>query len=155
LVCPVGGAVALRARADFPTSPPPPPTHPPTHKHVLKRRPLPGCTCLRACPLGTRWRAHAGALCVRVCPASQPGNAKFRRLAKPYYRSLACVIVMYDITRRETFTAVQEWVDDARRNTRDNIVIFLVGNKLDREDRCVLGPRLCVCVRVCVYCCVC
>jgi GTPase SAR1 family protein len=42
---------------------------------------------------------------------------------------------MYDITRRETFAAVQEWVDDARRNTRDNIVIVIVGNKVDREDR--------------------
>ena len=41
-----------------------------------------------------------GAACPHLCcPATQPGNAKFRRLAKPYYRSIACVLVVYDITR--------------------------------------------------------
>ncbi len=69
----------------------------------------------------------------------QPGNAKFRRLAKPYYRSIACILVVYDITRRDTFAAVQEWIDDARRNTRDNVVIVVVGNKRDRDDKCVQG----------------
>jgi GTPase SAR1 family protein len=47
--------------------------------------------------------------------------------------------VVYDITRRDTFAAVQEWIDDARRNTRDNVVIVVVGNKRDRDDKCVQG----------------
>ncbi len=33
-----------------------------------------------------------------VCRA-QPGNHRFRKLSMPYYRSLACVIVVYDVTR--------------------------------------------------------
>ncbi len=45
--------------------------------------------------------------------------------------------MVYDITRRDTFAAVQEWIDDARRNTRDNVVIVVVGNKRDRDDKCV------------------
>ncbi len=35
----------------------------------------------------------------RYVAGDQPGNSKFRRLAKPYYRSLACVLVVYDVTR--------------------------------------------------------
>ena len=33
------------------------------------------------------------------CCAPQPGNHRFRKLSTPYYRSLACVIVVYDVTR--------------------------------------------------------
>lgn len=68
-----------------------------------------------------------------------PGNPSFRKLSRPYYRSLACVLVVYDVSRRETFSAVGEWIDEARRNTREDVVVVLVGNKRDRDERRQVG----------------
>lgn len=40
----------------------------------------------------------------------QPGNHRFRKLSTPYYRSLACVIVVYDVTRCG-IVVIESWAD--------------------------------------------
>ena len=42
---------------------------------------------------------------------------------------------MYDITSRDSFNALTDWLTDARTLASPNIVIILVGNKKDLEDR--------------------
>ena len=42
---------------------------------------------------------------------------------------------MYDITCRASFNALTDWLTDARTLASPNIVIILVGNKKDLEDR--------------------
>lgn len=42
---------------------------------------------------------------------------------------------MYDITRRETFNHLTRWLEEARQNANANMVIMLIGNKLDLEAR--------------------
>ncbi len=48
---------------------------------------------------------------------------------------------------------MQDWIEDARRNTRDDIVVVLVGNKRDRDDKCVCHftalAVFCRCVVLC------
>ena len=43
--------------------------------------------------------------------------------------------MVYDITRRDTFTHVTKWLDDVRTNSSKNVTIILIGNKKDLEDR--------------------
>ena len=46
------------------------------------------------------------------------------------------VIVMYDITKSETFETAKEWVKSAKSKMRENIAIMLIGNKNDcSEDK--------------------
>ena len=40
---------------------------------------------------------------------------------------------MYDITNRETFNALANWLSDARTLASPNIIILLVGNKRDLD----------------------
>lgn len=40
---------------------------------------------------------------------------------------------MYDITNRETFNALSNWLSDARTLASPNIIILLVGNKKDLD----------------------
>jgi GTPase SAR1 family protein len=48
-----------------------------------------------------------------------------------YLKSCA-VLIVYDITKRDSFEAIEEHLTIAReRNNSDNPIIFLVGNKLD------------------------
>jgi GTPase SAR1 family protein len=42
---------------------------------------------------------------------------------------------MYDITRRDTFEHVLVWLKEVRKNGNPNMVIILVGNKLDMESK--------------------
>ena len=42
---------------------------------------------------------------------------------------------MYDITRRDTFNHLTTWLEDARQHSSSNMVIMLIGNKSDLEER--------------------
>lgn len=43
-------------------------------------------------------------------------------------------VVCYDITSRKSFDDVSKWISDARNYRGDDIMIVLVGNKLDDEE---------------------
>ena len=38
---------------------------------------------------------------------------------------------MYDLTKEETFTSVKKWIEEVKEHAEPDIVIMLVGNKLD------------------------
>ena len=42
--------------------------------------------------------------------------------------------MVYDISRRTTFTNLENWLDEVRENGNPNMVILLVGNKADKES---------------------
>lgn len=45
------------------------------------------------------------------------------------------MIVVYDITRRETFDHVEYWITEVRSNMEPDATILLVGNKSDQQTR--------------------
>jgi len=59
------------------------------------------------------------------------GQESFRSITSSYYRGVHVVVLVYDITRRETFTFMSSWLDEARRNTTSDATILLIGNKCD------------------------
>jgi len=42
--------------------------------------------------------------------------------------------VTYDITDRESFSAIENWMNEVEKHASDNISRILVGNKSDMED---------------------
>lgn len=63
------------------------------------------------------------------------GQESFRSITRSYYRGAAGALLVYDITRRETFNHLTRWLEEARQNANANMVILLVGNKVDLEHR--------------------
>ncbi|KAK4475138.1 hypothetical protein MN116_002224 [Schistosoma mekongi] len=63
------------------------------------------------------------------------GQESFRSITRSYYRGAAGALLVYDITRRETFTHLTTWLEDARQHSSSNMVIMLIGNKSDLESR--------------------
>lgn len=63
------------------------------------------------------------------------GQESFRSITRSYYRGAAGALLVYDITRRETFDHLSTWLDDARQHSSSNMVIMLIGNKSDIESR--------------------
>jgi GTPase SAR1 family protein len=43
------------------------------------------------------------------------GQEQFRSTTRSYYRGSACVLLVYDIARKDSFAALQKWTDDARK----------------------------------------
>jgi Ras-related protein Rab-1A len=59
------------------------------------------------------------------------GNIHYRTTIPIYYRGINGIIVMYDITNRESFDNLPQWFDEIDRYANDNISKILVGNKSD------------------------
>lgn len=62
------------------------------------------------------------------------GMERYRSITSAYYRGAKGVIIVYDITRRETFECVDRWLEDFRANSDKDVCIVLVGNKSDLEE---------------------
>eukprot|EP00658_Telonema_sp_P-2_P020371 TRINITY_DN18057_c0_g2_i2.p1 TRINITY_DN18057_c0_g2~~TRINITY_DN18057_c0_g2_i2.p1 ORF type:complete len:141 (-),score=31.20 TRINITY_DN18057_c0_g2_i2:158-580(-) len=59
------------------------------------------------------------------------GQERYHALAPLYYRGAAVAVVVYDITRRETFGTLKDWVRELKMQGPSNILIAVVGNKAD------------------------
>ncbi|KAF3913816.1 hypothetical protein ABW21_db0201426 [Orbilia brochopaga] len=59
------------------------------------------------------------------------GQERFRSVTRSYYRGAAGALLIYDITRRPTFTSLPTFLADARALASDSLTLLLVGNKSD------------------------
>ncbi|KAJ8532797.1 hypothetical protein K7X08_015686 [Anisodus acutangulus] len=64
------------------------------------------------------------------------GQERFRTLTSSYYRGAQGIILVYDVTRRETFTNLFDvWAKEVELySNNQDCVKMLVGNKVDRES---------------------
>ncbi|XP_009984580.1 PREDICTED: ras-related protein Rab-44-like, partial [Tauraco erythrolophus] len=61
------------------------------------------------------------------------GQERYRSITKQFFRKADGVIVMYDITAKDTFTAVKQWLISIKEATGENVPVLLLGNKTDNE----------------------
>jgi len=59
------------------------------------------------------------------------GQERYRAITSAYYRGAVGALLVYDITKRQTFENVQRWLRELREHADSNIVIMLAGNKAD------------------------
>ncbi|KAH9671142.1 ras-related protein RABC2a [Citrus sinensis] len=69
------------------------------------------------------------------------GQERFRTLTSSYYRGAQGIILVYDVTRRETFTNLSDvWAKEVDLySTNQDCVKMLVGNKVDRDSERVVS----------------
>ena len=63
------------------------------------------------------------------------GQENFRSITRAYYKNSVCALVVYDITNRESFNNVQNWIEDCLSQSPKTVILVLVGNKIDLSDR--------------------
>ena len=62
------------------------------------------------------------------------GQERFRTLTPSYYRGGQGVILVYDVTSRDTFVKIENWLNELETySTNQDIVKMLVGNKVIAE----------------------
>jgi Ras-related protein Rab-2A len=63
------------------------------------------------------------------------GQESFRSITRSYYRGATGALLVYDISRRDTFNHLTRWLEEARQHANPKMVIMLIGNKSDLEKR--------------------
>ncbi|MQM08095.1 hypothetical protein Taro_040946 [Colocasia esculenta] len=62
------------------------------------------------------------------------GQERFRAVTSAYYRGAVGALVVYDISRRQTFDSIGRWLNELHTHSDMNVVTILVGNKTDLTD---------------------
>jgi Ras-related protein Rab-11B len=61
------------------------------------------------------------------------GQERYRAITSAYYRGAVGALIVYDISKTESYESVLRWLKELREHADANIVIELVGNKLDLD----------------------
>ena len=63
------------------------------------------------------------------------GQERFRNVATNYYNGTDCALLVFDITKEESFKILDYWVKEIQqKKNRDDICLILVGNKSDLKE---------------------
>ena len=79
-------------------------------------------------------RVNIGGKRVKIQIWDTAGQERFRSVTRSYYRGAAGAIIVYDITKPETFAHISSWLSDARTLATPEIAVMVVGNKSDLKD---------------------
>lgn len=65
------------------------------------------------------------------------GQERFKSLIPSYVKDCQIAILVYDITSATSFENIDNWYDNIRQQRGEDIILGLIGNKLDLEPRAV------------------
>ncbi len=72
---------------------------------------------------------------VEISIIDTAGQERFRAITKNYYKEGDGILLLYDVTNRETFKNVESWIgniEESLGNHKNNkYIIILIGNKID------------------------
>ena len=63
------------------------------------------------------------------------GQERYRSITSAYYKGAKGALIVYDITRKNTFDNIDKWITDLKLNGDENICIIILGNKSDLIDK--------------------
>ena len=66
------------------------------------------------------------------------GQERFRSITKNYYKGAHGIVLIYDVTNKDTFENVRKWIKQIKEEVDEKVSIILVGNKIDKEDQRVI-----------------
>ena len=61
------------------------------------------------------------------------GQERFKTITASYYKGAHGIILVYDITDRQSFKDIENWLAEVDKYGNENVVKLLVGNKSDLE----------------------
>ena len=63
------------------------------------------------------------------------GQERYRSITSAYYKGAKGALIVYNITRKNTFDNIDKWITDLKLNGDKNICIIILGNKSDLIDK--------------------
>ena len=62
------------------------------------------------------------------------GQERFRNIISSYFRGSHGILLIYDITNKNSFNNLQDWLEVIENNANKNVLKILIGNKNDLEE---------------------
>ena len=66
------------------------------------------------------------------------GQERFKNIIASYYRGAHGILLIYDVTDKESFKNLSNWLIEIEKNASKNVLKVLIGNKTDLEDKRVI-----------------
>jgi Ras-related protein Rab-11A len=63
------------------------------------------------------------------------GQERYKSITNAYYKGAKGALVVFDISRKETFTTVDRWIGELKSSADSEVSIILIGNKSDLEEQ--------------------
>ena len=67
------------------------------------------------------------------------GQERFRTITSSYYRGAHGIIIVYDVTDKESFQNIQHWLQEIDKYANEGVMKLLVGNKSDLQSKKVVS----------------
>ena len=78
---------------------------------------------------------------VRLLLYDTAGQEKFKSLIPMYIRDANIILVVYDITNKDSFTHTDHWVNETKDLKREDAIFVLIGNKIDLESNRLVATK--------------
>ncbi len=78
---------------------------------------------------------------VRLLLYDTAGQEKFKSLIPMYIRDANIILVVYDITNKDSFVHTEHWVNETKDLKREDAIFVLVGNKIDLEENRIIQSK--------------
>ena len=75
---------------------------------------------------------------IRLILWDTAGQERFRSLIPSYLKNADCIIIVYDITNKDSFNSLTNWLSDAKNNTIEGTIFVICGNKIDLKEKRVV-----------------
>ena len=62
------------------------------------------------------------------------GQERYKAITSAYYRGSSGALIVYDITRIETYNNVDIWIKELNEKVEGSLKLLLIGNKSDKKD---------------------
>ncbi|CAD8151433.1 unnamed protein product [Paramecium octaurelia] len=69
------------------------------------------------------------------------GQERFKTITNSYYKGAHGIILVYDVTDKQSFKDVENWLAEVEKYANENVVRVLVGNKVDLESKREVTPE--------------
>ena len=69
------------------------------------------------------------------------GQERFRNVVSTYFRGSNGILLIYDITTRDSFKNLEGWLIEIEKNASENVLKILIGNKNDLENERVISKE--------------
>ena len=66
------------------------------------------------------------------------GQERFKNIIASYYRGAHGILLIYDVTDKDSFKNLNNWLIEIEKNASKNVLKVLIGNKSDLEDKRVI-----------------
>lgn len=65
------------------------------------------------------------------------GQEKFKSITKNYYKGANGILIIYDVTNKQSFLGIEEWIKTINESASSDIQLMIIGNKVDLDERVI------------------